>query len=323
MLIFISIGFLVGWFAGNRLSASCQNKIQALRLDNRYSYINPLLACDTEFELESGSTESLKQKIAELITEEKEKGNVSAASVFIRDYDGGYTVNVNPDEKFYPASLGKIPLMISVLKTVEKNPNFLNETYLYNDATGYNVKNEVPPTSFLETGKTYSVNEAMLKMIQNSDNNALIFLSKLIDPAIFKATFNELKVPVNENTRSTEDFMTAKEFSYFLRILYNATYLNRDSSEKALEILGNTDFKEGLVAGLPQDIKVVHKFGLLSYYDKEVVTERELHDCGIVYPSSSKPYLVCVMTKGNNPVLNNQENVIKSISTIVYDGLKK
>lgn len=50
--------------------------------------------------------------------------------------------------------------------------------------------------------------------------------------------------------------------------------------------------------------------------------EIELHDCGIIYYPKN-PYLLCVMTKGNN--LDNLKSAIKNIYSIVYQsysGLK-
>jgi len=99
--------------------------------------------------------------------------------------------------------------------------------------------------------------------------------------------------------------------------LFNATYLNKELSEKALEILSKINYKDGLIAGLPNDIQVSHKFGITST-NKGGVSKKELHDCGIVYTDT--PYLICVMTKDSNNIQNPQ-NLIKNISAMVYNQL--
>jgi beta-lactamase class A len=112
--------------------------------------------------------------------------------------------------------------------------------------------------------------------------------------------------------------MTAKDFSNSLRTLFNATYLNKALSEKALEILSQVNYKDGLAAGLPSDIKIAHKFGITGT-SKGGVVKKELHDCGIVYANS--PYFICVMTKDSTD-LKKAQNVISKISSMAYDQLK-
>jgi beta-lactamase class A len=109
--------------------------------------------------------------------------------------------------------------------------------------------------------------------------------------------------------------MDVKTYSSFFRILYNGTYLSQDNSERLLTVLSRSAFSQGLSAGLPQDITVAHKFGEADSPDGT----KQLHDCGIVY-KPRQPYLICVMTKGNNfPAL---AKVIGHISETVYNILK-
>ena len=61
------------------------------------------------------------------------------------------------------------------------------------------------------------------------------------------------------------EYFTAKNYSKVFFALLNATYLNKENSEKALELLSNTDFTQGIVAGVPNNIKVAHKFGIYFF----------------------------------------------------------
>ena len=45
--------------------------------------------------------------------------------------------------------------------------------------------------------------------------------------------------------------ISAKDYSMFFKILFNAAYLTIDNSEFATEMLKEGDFKEGLLSGLP------------------------------------------------------------------------
>jgi len=84
--------------------------------------------------------------------------------------------------------------------------------------------------------------------------------------------------------------------------------------EKALDLLSQVEFKQGLNKNIPQNIEVAHKFGERQLQDKSV----QLHDCGIVY-YPNHPYLLCIMTRGTN--YNSLSNVIGQISGSIYSDI--
>jgi len=110
--------------------------------------------------------------------------------------------------------------------------------------------------------------------------------------------------------------MTPKEYSLFFRILRNGTYLTDELSEKALQILSQSDYNEGLEAGVPQGTAVSHKFGEHLLLGANGQQTEEFHDCGIIY-SSQTPYLLCIMTKGKN--YSDLEETIKKLSSLSYE----
>jgi hypothetical protein len=60
---------------------------------------------------------------------------------------------------------------------------------------------------------------------------------------------------------------------------------------------------------------IANKFGIRSENDDK---DQQLHDCGIIY-YPNHPYLLCVMTKGND--VNEMEKVIQDISKSVFDEI--
>jgi beta-lactamase class A len=132
--------------------------------------------------------------------------------------------------------------------------------------------------------------------------------------------FTDIGIKLPAGADADSDFMTVKEYAYLFRLLYNSTYLNREYSEEAIHLLTKTDFNAGLRAGVPDGVELAHKFGERSILagDKSV-TERELHDCGIVY-YPKHPYLICVMTKGTD--FDALSATIKSISSVVYKNMQ-
>ena len=116
--------------------------------------------------------------------------------------------------------------------------------------------------------------------------------------------------------RPTEEadgqFQSAYKVASPFRILYNATYLGQDLSELALEFLAQSEFRSGLVAGVPAGIVVAHKFGEKADAASGQV---QLHDCGIVYHPAN-PYLLCVMSRG--PDFESLDDLIADVSRTVY-----
>lgn len=318
-LFLIGTGFVLGWyFGGGKTDQPEDNTMKALRLSG-YKYISPLLACDPELGFSSKKMDDLSSDLKIYIESAEAEGKISQASVYVRDYRDGTSFEVNPELKFYPASLSKLPAMITTLKQSEEQKDLLATIHKYDDIDN-NKGVEIPPSESLQPGQSYTALDAIDKMIRFSDNNGYVFLSNLIDFSIYNKTFQDLKVPLVEDISNLPDYMSAKDFSYFLRVLYNSTYLNPENSEKALEYLAEADYKNGLVAGVPADVKVAHKFGILTRNDNSgKFQSRELHDCGLVY--KDKPYLVCVMTKGSS-TLSDSETVIKDLSSKVYDSLR-
>ena len=99
---------------------------------------------------------------------------------------------------------------------------------------------------------------------------------------------------------------------------YNATYLSQEYSEKALKLLTEPDIP-GIRAGVPTTITVAQKFGERSVYDtNNNLTDRELHDCGIVYKPGS-PYLLCVMSRGKD--FDTMAKNISDLSALVYQNI--
>lgn len=281
------------------------NEKEALR-QSGYKYISPLLECSDVRDISRGEVE---EAMSELINNRISNGDINYASVYFRDLNNGPWVGINEQEKFTPASLLKVPLLIAYLKIVQSNPSILKEKIRVEPNQTTLTQNITPSSSVIE-GNEYTVDELLQKMIIYSDNQAANSLLKHIDINDLNQTYSDLgiKVPTGD---ASEDFMSVVEYASFFRILYNASYLNHDMSEKALEILTKSQFNQGLKAGVPENIEIAHKFGERVY-----TTNNQLHDCGIIYKDKS-PYLLCVMTRGAD--FNKMINVIKDISQLVYN----
>lgn len=276
----------------------------------QFPFINPLLECEEAEELFS-ELRPFKQELLALLEQLKADGLAKEISIYFRDLNNGPWTGINEKEDFQPASLSKVPLMIGVLKLAEKDPELLQKKILYDGPMDLHQK--LPDGVGLETGKRYTIMEILHSLIAYSDNRSVWILDKLYtQKALRDPVFRELGIPSLEE--SPDMAISMKNYASFFRVLYNASYLNREMSDLALRILSESEMKDALVAGIPPSVPVAHKFGRMNL-DPE---NPEMHDCGIIY-YPGHPYLLCVMTKGDNT--EKQTIAIREISAFVYKTL--
>ncbi len=312
------VGFGLG-FLGRPYFQDATGDTVELRLNNaQYRYINPLLMSDTSDGSEFRGLAPMKDKINDLLGELKHDKKIDEASVYYRRLNGGDLININETARFSPASMLKVVVMMAYFKKSETDPAVLSEILTYTGERDTNQAEHWKPSKAIEAGKAYPVSELIEYMIMYSDNNAADLLVNNIDEKTLNGVYTDLGMRVPEATYGLGDF-TAKEYASFARVLYDATYLNRELSDRALGIMTRTDFKNGIVAGTPAEVTVAHKFGERITVDPAGrILSYELHNCGIVYYPKT-PYLLCIMTKGKqDKAYADLEDAIKQIAWIAY-----
>lgn len=315
LLIFVScaITFYIGKYFNSKISEQTGQTIKQIESNSKnykfdrlkgYRLIKPLLYVIKDEESEK--YQAIKLKLTKYIEKLKKSKKIISASVYLKDFDGGDWICINDSETFYPGSLIKVPGLITYLKMAEKNPAILDKV-LFFDTPHQSVPNQTFNSHQIKAGKKYTVRELLKYMISYSDNNATYLLNKNVDLAAFHKLFDDLEIPKLNNGNKK---ITAKNFSLFLNVLFNASYLNKDNSEFAVELLEACDFKLGLVNGLPVNTIVAHKFGEMG--DDNT---RQLHESGLIYIHGN-PYLLTIMTKGYD--VKDLPLILSTMSKMVY-----
>lgn len=320
---FIVLGLLVGFGAGyafeswnaNGVLNSIRNSFTPVTLgDSTYALVHPLLSYRTPEATVLGQYQSLENSMQSDIDSAKSTGNVSQVSVYFRDLDQGRWVGINETQTYYPASLLKVPVMIAYYKEAEDDPSILDEPVVYQNVA---MPDPFDATSTLAVGQTYTVEQLIESMITDSDNGATFTLLDRINPEVLSSVYDALGI-TNPGDDSDTYQISARTYGLFFRVLYNATYLDPEYSEKALDLLSKATFTDGLVAGVPSDTLVAHKFGEHVLATGTTATGVELSDCGIVY-YPAHPYLLCVMTSAKD--VPTATSVIASVSKTAYDAI--
>jgi len=309
-----AICFGLGWLAG--ASANKTTAPKSLRLGG-YQFIDPLLLCNINNSSAYQENKPLASSINSIINTHIQSGDISKASVYAANLTNGKWAIVNGGTTYYPSSLGKIPIMMAYYELAENSSAILAKEITYPvGSKDLNATQDIQPAEAIIPGHSYTVEQLIEYMIKDSDNNATQLLYENIDQDKLQGVYGDLGIPINNDPTFTNlDFITPQQISLLFRVLYNATYLSRDYSEKTLDLMSQSSFTQGIVAGVPSSTTVGHKLGLVSIQSNGVTTEHELHDCGIVYASA--PYLLCVMTRGSAP-LSAMEGVIAQISQAAY-----
>ncbi len=316
-LLFLVIGIFAGLFLSNKVSTTSSSSLSALREhSDKYKFIAPYLA-SSDKDTQSDNFKNLKNKVNNFIS--SNTGTGDTVSVYFRDLNKGEWFGIDQDKGYAPASLLKTVIMIAYFKKAEINPGILSEQLTYES----NLKTLLEGIPFedpsdLKTDVSYSVDSLISKMIIDSDNGATNLLFTHLDDSFLNKVYKDLSLPLPGDEGYYD--ISAQAYSLFFRILYNATYLSRSLSEKALGILSRASFQDGLVSGVPKGTVVAHKFGEYIHGEEGVVDSVELHDCGIIYLPND-PYFLCVMTHTKS--LDKDKNIIKNISSIVYSYLTK
>lgn len=319
-LLTLCAGFLIGKIDFSKNFTKSQDETPSRGIQIRqtgFTFINPLLECEVSSDTSFTELTPFRNELNALVAKEINSKRASYISVYFRDLNNGPWIGINEKDSFSPASLLKVPIAMSIYNKAQTDPSILSKfiTYSGTNISKSNLQTIAPQIS-AEPNKEYTTEDLIRLMLQYSDNNATELLTKIIDAETFIKPYKELGLPLPDNNGTPYD-IRVKDYASFFRVLYNSSYLDRSYSNKILEVLTGSKFTEGLQAGVPDDIKIAHKFGERVF---ENSSEKQLHDCGIVY-HPQRPYLLCVMSRGED--LTELKDVIAQISKETYNNVDK
>jgi beta-lactamase class A len=210
--------------------------------------------------------------------------------------------------------------MMAYFKWAETNPLVLRKTLTYKGTENQaEEQKHIKPLAELQPGKRYTVNDLIFRMIAYDDTSAYSLLSANLPPGRLDRIFKDLNVEYDPHKDKEEDSLSLSAFAGLYRVLYNASYLNEEMSEKALRYLSKSTFRDGMASGIPQNIELAGKHGERT----EAVTKNgeedelyQLHEFGIIY-HPNRPFLVGIMVRGND--FNKLMKVVRDITRLVYE----
>ena len=319
ILISASVSYFVGLKVQEEKYAHFLQGFRNIRENSdKYNFINPLIGGASPPATDVGIFTDIKEDIVSYLADEEKKGNLYDYSFYFRDIGTSFWFGANEATTFFPASLFKLPIALAVYKEGENDPTFLKRIVVYTqDLSNANTSVQENSQTALVVGKTYSIEGLVEMMLTTSDNGAKDLLLGQLNKTYLNQLFEVVALIDPLTVRTYE--ISSQKYALFLRVLYGSSYLNEEHSELILKILSKSTFDQGLIAGVPGNVPIAHKYGAYEFEEEingEKVLAQQLHDCGIVY-HAEKPYIFCFMTKGKDAATLYQ--IISHMSKMIYD----
>lgn len=250
-------------------------------------------------------SEGLRSDIEKLITAEKETQQNLVVGVVIEDYTTDDTLEINADQTFDAASIGKLPILMLLYDQIaqgnvkESDIITINEGNVERYGTG-SIQYQTLP-------KDYTIEELARLMIKVSDNTASSVLATKIGRNNL-AAYVKAKGMLGTNT--AENDTIPYDTMILLRELHSRSQKGDEYAVKMLSFMTDTIFEDRIPKLLPKEVKVAHKIGTQT---------GQFHDAGIVY-ISSRPFGIAVYIKNATNEVASKE-LIAQISLTAYQQM--
>jgi len=240
-------------------------------------------------------------------------------AVLVQNSSGEILVRHNENQIFPAASIIKIPLLMALYDTYG-TPSGKLELPEYKlkegDKTG-----GAGHIQFLGQNTVISFQDLAKAMMAHSDNTATNIIIDVLGTTrinqwistagYHKTRLNRKMMDTDAISKGIQNLITASEANQFILKIYN---MARNGDRKAAVMLGllhQCDDKVVIPAGLPPDIAVAHKSGLLPGFRG---------DTGIIF--LQKPMFVSIFVEGCSSE-SMAESIIAGLTKIIYTSFSK
>src|SRR4030042_4658641 len=235
----------------------------------------------------------------------KDTKNLSGIyGLFVINLGDGYGFGIYEDTIFQAASLIKLPVIAAAYMEEEKGNLDLEATYKLKNSD----KVEGAGSLYLKPeGYEITYRDLIRLMGKQSDNTAFRIMRNILGDATINKAAKDIGM---ERTSLVKNETTPKDIGIFFQKLWKGEIVNILHKDEILNYLTDTSFESWLVAGVPEEVRVAHKYG------REV---NVVNDAGIVY--APKPYVVVILSKG--VVEREADENFPELSRIVFSNWQK
>jgi len=293
-------------------------------------YITTLLLFLINFPTAAQTTESLRQKIKEIVSEKNAQVGVS-----IIGNDGKDTLSINGDVHFPMQSVFKFHIALAVLSEIDKGKfSFAQEIKIEPNDLLPNLYS--PIREKYPKGTQLSIAELLKYMVSESDNVACELLLKLlggpqvVEDYFVKNNFKNISIKVGEKLMQANwdlqfnNWTTPNAANQVLSSFYynKPKWLSKASYDFIWATMKKTETgKDRLKGQLPAGTVVAHKTGS-SGTNKAGITAA-VNDIGIVFLPSGQHFIISVFVTNSKENAATNEKIIADIGKAAWDYFTK
>lgn len=249
--------------------------------------------------------DSLRAAILSLIA----RDSGATVAVVLSDPLSGYSVFINPDQRFHAASTMKLPVLIELGRRIDAGDMRWSDSIAVKnqfasivDGSPYSLDatGDADTTVYRSIGAWLPLRQLATRMIVRSSNLATNLLIEQLGATRVTRTIRTLGADSMLVLRGVEDgkayaqglnnTTTARDLATLLLALAGGAAAGRETSAELLHILEAQEFNDGIPGGLPPGTRVAHKTGWIT---------ATWHDAALVYPADgARPYALVVLTRG-------------------------
>jgi len=248
---------------------------------------------------ESGKDKQEAERITSAFRERtRELSGVYGLSVI--KLESGYSYGVNENETFQAASLIKLPIIAAMYMEAEKGNLDLDSKYSLKNSDKISGAGSL----YLKpAGYEITYRNLINLMGKQSDNTAFNVCRKFLGDEKINEVIKKIGMT---HTSLDNNETTPRDIGIFFEGLWKGNIVSKVNRDEILDDLTGTVYENWLVAGIPEGVRVAHKYG------------REVHvvnDAGIVF--TDKPFIVVIMSKG--VIEREADEILPELSRIVYE----
>ena len=249
------------------------------------------------------------------------------AAVAYMDLHTGDTLFLNADTAFHAASTMKVPVMIEIFRSAQaariamgQGIMLVNQFASIVDGSRYSLDQDADgdTTLYRRLGQRVPIDTLLRLMIIRSSNLATNTLVALVGAPEVTTAMRRMGAERIQVLRGVEDgkafdrglvnTTSARDMAVILRAIEEGRGITPSDRQQMIDILLAQEFNQKIPAGVPRGTRVAHKTGEITSHS---------HDAAIVYPSSRRPYILVILTRGvsSATVL---DRLIADLSALVY-----
>lgn len=264
--------------------------------------------------LPSRELKPFRYKVNALIREKLDQGAAESVAVYFRDLNNGNWMGIGERDRFSPKNRLKLPLMMAYFKWAETSPIVLRRSLAWTGQGGESEDFPAKAPAPLESGRNYPVNDLIYRMMAQDDPAAYSLLLANIPAQRLERVFKELNVEYDP--KNDENPLSLRAVATFYRVLFNASYLSEEMSEKALRFLSKSTSRDGMAAAIPANVDIAGKVGKRKVAANDQGPEAvQLHEVGIIY-HPHRPFLLGIMARGSDA--DELTAAIRDITRLIY-----